>query len=47
MYTYDIFENETVKIRLATENDLEENLFDNLEVLKKQLLDEHYTIINL
>ena len=46
MYTYDIFENETAKIRVATDKDIDENLFSNLDVLIKQLTDEHYTIIN-
>lgn len=46
MYTYDILENNTVKIRPITSKDIEENYFDNLEVLKKQLTDEKFTIVS-
>jgi len=46
MYTYEILENNTVKIRPITSKDIEENYFDNLEVLKKQLTDERFTIVS-
>ena len=46
MYTYDILENNTAKIRPVTSKDIEENFFDNLEVLKKQLTDEGFKILN-
>lgn len=46
MYTYDILENNRVKIRPIKSKDIEENLFDNIEVLNSQLIGEGYTIVS-
>jgi hypothetical protein len=46
MYTYDILKNNKVKIRPITMADYEENYFDKLEILTKQLNDEGYTIVS-
>jgi hypothetical protein len=42
-YTYDIV-GESAVIRYANETDLDENLFDDLEDLKKQLTKEDFDI---
>ena len=44
MYTYEIKNNNIAVIRLSNSNDLEENLFDNLEVLETQLQKEGFKI---
>ena len=44
MYTYEIKNNNIAVIRLSNSNDFEENLFDNLEVLKTQLQKEGFKI---
>ena len=44
MYTYEIKNNNIAVIRLSNSNDFEENLFDDLKVLKTQLQKEGFKI---
>jgi len=46
MYTYNIVGDNKVKIRPISTTDFEENLFDDIEVLKSQLIGEGYTIVS-